>query len=308
MLAVQGPQAREIVQALADAPLPARLHAARAARSPARDALVCGTGYTGEDGVELLVRARATPRALWDEVVRRGAAPAGLGRARHAAPGGLLPPLRQRPDGGARPDRGRPRLVLQGGHGLHRRRGRRAPCATPGRPRSSCRSRSTGPGIPRQGNPVVGGGEVTSGTLSPCLGVGIGMAYVPAERGRAGTELEIDVRGKHAPPPSCKHKPALPKGDRMADGTATPRICSTTPSTTGRGSTATAPRRSASPGTRRTRSARSSSSTRRRSARSVDEGRVLRRGRVGQGRLGRDRAAVRARSSRSTRRSATRPR
>jgi aminomethyltransferase len=51
-------------------------------------------------------------------------------------------------------------------------------------------------GIARQGNPVVGGGEVTSGTMSPSLEVGIGMAYVPADRAEVGTELEIDVRGK----------------------------------------------------------------------------------------------------------------
>jgi aminomethyltransferase len=57
----------------------------------------------------------------------------------------------------------------------------------------------SGPGIARQGNAVVGGGEVTSGTLSPCLDVGIGMAYVPAERSTPGTELEIDVRGKVRP-------------------------------------------------------------------------------------------------------------
>ena len=57
----------------------------------------------------------------------------------------------------------------------------------------------TGPGIPRQGNPVVGGGEVTSGTLSPCLGIGVGMAYVPAGRTEPGTPLEIDVRGKVRP-------------------------------------------------------------------------------------------------------------
>src|SRR3712207_9276233 len=53
-----------------------------------------------------------------------------------------------------------------------------------------------GPGIARQGNPVVGGGEVTSGTMSPCLGIGIGMAYVAPERAEAGTPLEIDVRGR----------------------------------------------------------------------------------------------------------------
>jgi aminomethyltransferase len=54
----------------------------------------------------------------------------------------------------------------------------------------------TGPGIARQGNPVAGGGVVTSGTMSPCLGTGIGMAYVPAERSEPGTQIEIDVRGK----------------------------------------------------------------------------------------------------------------
>jgi aminomethyltransferase len=54
----------------------------------------------------------------------------------------------------------------------------------------------TGPGIARQGNPVAGGGVVTSGTMSPCLGIGIGMAYVPAGNAEPGTPLEIDVRGK----------------------------------------------------------------------------------------------------------------
>ena len=51
-------------------------------------------------------------------------------------------------------------------------------------------------GIARAGNAVLGGGEVTSGTLSPSLRRGIGMAYVPAARAAVGTRLEIDVRGK----------------------------------------------------------------------------------------------------------------
>ena len=57
----------------------------------------------------------------------------------------------------------------------------------------------TGAGIARQGNPVVGGGEVTSGTLSPCLDVGIGMAYVPAERAEPGTELRSTCAARSAP-------------------------------------------------------------------------------------------------------------
>ena len=52
-----------------------------------------------------------------------------------------------------------------------------------------------GPGIARHGNAVLGGGVVTSGTFSPCLEQGIGMAYVSAERAQVGTRIELDVRG-----------------------------------------------------------------------------------------------------------------
>jgi aminomethyltransferase len=55
-------------------------------------------------------------------------------------------------------------------------------------------------GIPRQGNAILSDGEpigeVTSGTHSPSLGVGIGMGYVRAALAEPGTELEIDVRGR----------------------------------------------------------------------------------------------------------------
>ena len=50
--------------------------------------------------------------------------------------------------------------------------------------------------IPRQGMPIAGGGEVTSGTHSPMLDKGIGLGYIPAASSAAGTALQIDVRGK----------------------------------------------------------------------------------------------------------------
>jgi aminomethyltransferase len=50
--------------------------------------------------------------------------------------------------------------------------------------------------IPRQGMPIEGGGEVTSGTHSPMLDVGIGMGYVPTPNATFDSELVIDVRGK----------------------------------------------------------------------------------------------------------------
>jgi aminomethyltransferase len=45
---------------------------------------------------------------------------------------------------------------------------------------------------------IAGGGEVTSGSHSPMLGIGIGMGYVPAASAAPGTEITIDVRGRTA--------------------------------------------------------------------------------------------------------------
>ena len=68
-----------------------------------------------------------------------------------------------------------------------------------------------GQGIARQGNPVLGGGEVTSGTFSPCLERGIGMAYVSSARAEPGTQIEIDVRGRTRPA-VIERKPLYDKG------------------------------------------------------------------------------------------------
>jgi aminomethyltransferase len=50
--------------------------------------------------------------------------------------------------------------------------------------------------IPRQGMPIAEGGEVTSGTLSPMLDVGIGLGYVERAHAAPGSALTIDVRGR----------------------------------------------------------------------------------------------------------------
>jgi aminomethyltransferase len=68
----------------------------------------------------------------------------------------------------------------------------------------------TGPGVPRPGNPVVGGGVVTSGTMAPCLGIGAGLAYLPTERAEPGQSFEIDVRGRTRPA-EVKTKPLYEK-------------------------------------------------------------------------------------------------
>jgi aminomethyltransferase len=196
MLAVQGPVAREIVQAISDAPLPARMTAGMRRLSGAQ-ALVCGTGYTGEDGVELLLAPADAP-PLWDELLRRGAVPCGL-----AARDTLRLEACFHLYGN---DLSIERNPIEAGLGWACREetgfiGAEAvrDAREDGQADRLVAFTLDGPGIPRQGNPVVGGGVVTSGTLSPSLEVGIGMAYVPAGSSEVGRQIEIDVRGKIRP-------------------------------------------------------------------------------------------------------------
>jgi aminomethyltransferase len=236
MLAVQGPRAREVAQGLARAPLPARMSAAplrltvsgdpgaadtpavaaapvargaRAATNLAIEALVCGTGYTGEDGVELLLAPADAP-AVWDALVLAGALPCGLA-ARDTL---RLEACFHLYGNDLMIERG----PIEAGLGWCCKEhtgfiGSEAVRAVrEAGPRERLAAFAIdGPGIARQGNAIVGGGEVTSGTLSPCLGVGIGMAYVPAAQAAPGTRLEIDVRGKIRAA-TVKQKPLYRKG------------------------------------------------------------------------------------------------
>jgi aminomethyltransferase len=196
MLAVQGPLAREIVQAISDEPLPARMTAAPR-RLAGAQVLVCGTGYTGEDGVELLTDPADAP-ALWDELVRRGVVPCGL-----AARDTLRLEACFHLYGN---DLSLDRNPIEAGLGwcCHEETnfigaGSIRSARTTGAGGTSDKLvafKLDGQGIARQNNPILGGGVVTSGTFSPCLNTGIGMAYVPAERAGVGTVLSIDVRGK----------------------------------------------------------------------------------------------------------------
>ena len=208
MLAVQGPLAREIVQAISDSPLPTRM-TAQTRRLAGADVLVCATGYTGEDGVELLCDHQHAP-LLWDEIVRRGAVPAGLG-ARDTLRLEVCFHLYG-------DDLSVERGPIEAGLAWCCKEetgfiGSEAVSAVraSGPAERLVAFAIDGPGIARQGNQVLGGGEVTSGTLSPCLGTGIGLAYVPAERAVTGTHLEIDVRGKMRPA-VVKDKPLYRKG------------------------------------------------------------------------------------------------
>ena len=206
MLAVQGPLARALVLGLGDGPLPPRFHCCQRSLAGV-PLLMAGTGYTGEDGLELLIDPdRAT--AVWDALVLAGAVPCGLGardtlrlEACFHLHGNDMDEHRNPIEAGlgwaCKEETG-----FVGAEAVRAARER-------GTPERLAPFRLTGPGIPRPGNPVVGGGVVTSGTLSPCLEVGIGLGYLPAERAQPGTEIEIDVRGK-VRPAVVERKPLYP--------------------------------------------------------------------------------------------------
>jgi glycine cleavage system T protein (aminomethyltransferase) len=199
MLAVQGPHARAIVARALDVELPARMRVETA--RVGRPALVCGTGYTGEDGVELLLDPEVAP-PVWAELLDAGVVPCGLG-ARDTLRlevcfhlhGNDLTPERNPIEAGL----GWCCAEATGFVGAEAVARARAE----GTAERLAPFRIEGAGIPRQGNPVMLGSErvgtVTSGTFSPSLEVGIGMGYVRSDLAEPGSEVEIDVRGKRRP-------------------------------------------------------------------------------------------------------------
>jgi aminomethyltransferase len=189
LLAVQGPRAIERLGLP-----PAKSFTFEMADIDGIEVMVNRTGYTGEDGCELMAMADDA-LALWDAVLARGVVPCGLG-ARDTLRLEVCFPLHGNditPDtdpisaglGWA--------CVLDTdftGVGELRRVKEEGPV------RKLVAFVMSERAIPRQGMPIEGGGEVTSGTHSPMLDHGIGLGYVPAELADPRTELTIDVRGR----------------------------------------------------------------------------------------------------------------
>jgi aminomethyltransferase len=189
LLAVQGPTA---IAKLGLAPAPAFTFGE--SEIDGVPVMVNRTGYTGEDGCELLCMADDAA-ALWDAVLARGCVPCGLG-ARDTLRLEACYPLHGN-------DISEDTDPISAGLGWTCALGKEFTGVAELR-----RIKEQGPerklvafvmeekAVPRQGMPIDGGGEVTSGTHSPMLDVGIGMGYVPAAHAAPGNELAIDVRGK----------------------------------------------------------------------------------------------------------------
>ncbi len=155
--------------------------------------MVNRTGYTGEDGCELLCMSDDAV-ALWDAVLARGVVPCGLG-ARDTLRLEVCYPLHGNDIG---PDTD----PISAGLGWACALSKDFTGADVVR-----RIKADGPtrklvpfvmeerAIPRHGMAIGCGGVVTSGSHSPMLDVGIGLGYVPTAQSMPGTELSIDVRG-----------------------------------------------------------------------------------------------------------------
>ena len=189
LLAVQGPRSIERL-GLADAPA----FTFAMSELDGVECMVNRTGYTGERGVELMVPAEDAAE-LWDRVLERGAVPCGLG-ARDTLRLEVCFPLHGNDIG---PDTDAISAGLGWVCALDKEFtgvGELRRIKEQGPPRKLVAFVMEDSGIPRQGMPIGDGGEVTSGTHSPVLDVGIGMGYVATELADPGTELTIDVRGR----------------------------------------------------------------------------------------------------------------
>jgi aminomethyltransferase len=193
LLAVQGPHAIERL-----ALPPARPFTFAEATLDGVEVMVNRTGYTGEDGCELLCMAEDAVK-LFDAVLARGVDPCGLG-ARDTLRLEVCYPLH---GNDITPETDAISAGLGWACALDKDFSgvdvlRRVKADGPERRLVAFTMQEKA--IPRQGMPVSlvdgGSGEVTSGSHSPMLDVGIGMGYVPAAGSQPGTELVIDVRGR----------------------------------------------------------------------------------------------------------------
>ncbi len=203
MLAVQGPRSLELASGVADVELSAmRYYRCAAAGILGHAGRISRTGYTGEDGFELIVPA-ANARALWEHLMQSGAelglVAAGLGcrdtlRLEAAMPlyghelSEQIDPYTAGLGFAVKPEAaefiGREAVIAAANRELRQRVGLKL----------------DGRRIAREGAAVVRGdasvGEVTSGTFSPTLEIVIAMAYVTAEVAAPGTAVEVDIRGR----------------------------------------------------------------------------------------------------------------
>lgn len=204
MIAVQGPKALDVTAAVAGE-FVRSLRPRHCAEAQWRDHTLFAsrTGYTGEDGLELVIDA-AAGRPLWDALLAAGVVPCGLGARDTLRLEAALLLYGNDIDEGVNPWEAGLGWVVSLDDGADFV-GREAllKLREAGLARQLVCLRATGRGIMRAGCPVLlrerEVGKVTSGGYSPTLAASIGLAFVPPYLAPEGTELMVGVRGKPLP-------------------------------------------------------------------------------------------------------------
>ena len=208
VLAVQGPEARARLDAIAPTVTAVGRFRVGSATVAGVDVLVAGTGYTGEDGVEIAVPADSA-RIVWDAVVAAGIEPAGLGARDTLRLEAGLPLHGHELGPGITPAQAGLNWVVRMDKGEFRGKEALESEAAAGVPKRLHGLLVDGRRPPREGQAVkLDGAEigaVSSGNFSPVREQGIALAFLDREL-EPGTPVTIDVRGKdiaavvHKPP------------------------------------------------------------------------------------------------------------
>ena len=200
MVALQGPASQILLSGLTDYDLPS-LRQFRSVETVVAGApsVVARTGYSGEDGFELMVPAGDAPR-IWNELVDAGAAPCGLGSRDVLRLEAGLPLHGNDIDASINPfEAGLDRFVDIDREDYVAREAL-ARVRAEGPKRMLVGFQMVGRGIARQGYEITSRGEsigaVTSGSVSPTFDRAIGMGYVREGFWEPGTRLKVDIRGR----------------------------------------------------------------------------------------------------------------
>lgn len=202
-LAVQGPSCEEVFSRLCPEIILPEHNGILRFKSGGDELIVCRTGYTGENGFEFF--CPATHGVAWfEKVIACGAKPCGLGARDslrlemcYSLNGSDLSPEKTPLEAGLSWCCDLSKDFM----GVEALRAQKAQ----GRPTALVAIEYTGKGAPpRHGYEVQSTdgkhlGELCSGVLSPSLGKGIGLAYLPASVAKVGTEVHVIVRGKAVP-------------------------------------------------------------------------------------------------------------
>jgi aminomethyltransferase len=201
LIGVQGPRAQTILQPVCGADLESLPgYAFTRTEVSGAPALVSRTGYTGEDGFEVMLDADAAER-VWTSLLAE-ARPCGLGARDTLRTEAGFALYGHDIDQTTNPYEARLGWVVSSGKASFVGREALAEIKAAG-PRRRLVGMHVAPGgVPRQGFPILHDGQsvgvVTSGTFSPTLKRNIAMGYVPVTLGEPGQALQVEMRGKPA--------------------------------------------------------------------------------------------------------------